>query len=157
MLDRFWVRDPDFAGQPPQERLDAVNRSLVAVALRSGGQAAGLPPHLAGGPARLGLRRPAARTQVNTDNSTSSHFTIIDVITLDRTGLLYAITRTLFEMGLSVWRAKIGTYLDQVVDVFYVTDRPGPQDRGRIAAGGDSPPPGRGDRHAGRGVRSRRR
>ena len=40
----------------------------------------------------------------------------------DRTGLLYAITRALFELGLSVWRAKIGTYLDQVVDVFYVTD-----------------------------------
>jgi [protein-PII] uridylyltransferase len=40
--------------------------------------------------------------------------------------LLYAITRTLFELGLSVARAKIGTFLDQVVDVFYVTDQ---QDR----------------------------
>ena len=70
-------------------------------------------------------RRPAPRlrTQVNTDNSTSDRYTIIDVFTLDRTGLLYAITRTLFELGLSVWRAKIGTYLDQVVDVFYVTDQ----------------------------------
>ena len=28
-------------------------------------------------------------------------------------------------MGLSVWRAKIATHLDQVVDVFYVTDRDG--------------------------------
>ena len=37
-------------------------------------------------------------------------------------GLLYAITRTLFELGLSVSTAKIGTHLDQVVDVFYVTD-----------------------------------
>ncbi len=63
---------------------------------------------------------------MNIDNNTSRRFTIIDVITLDRTGLLYAITRTLFEMELSVWRAKIGTFLDQVVDVFYVTDR---QDR----------------------------
>ena len=36
---------------------------------------------------------------------------------------MYAITRTLFELGLSVARAKIGTYLDQVVDVFYVTDQ----------------------------------
>jgi [protein-PII] uridylyltransferase len=40
-------------------------------------------------------------------------------------GLLYTITRTLFEMGLSVALAKIGTYLDQVVDVFYVTDQAG--------------------------------
>ncbi len=63
---------------------------------------------------------------MNIDNSTSSRFTIIDIFTHDRTGLLYAITRTLFELGLSVARAKIGTFLDQVVDVFYVTDQ---QDR----------------------------
>jgi [protein-PII] uridylyltransferase len=43
-----------------------------------------------------------------------------------RIGLLYTITRTLYELGISVHRAKIGTYLDQVVDVFYVTDE---QDR----------------------------
>ena len=40
-------------------------------------------------------------------------------------GLLYTITRTLFELELSVSVAKIGTYLDQVVDVFYVTDQDG--------------------------------
>ena len=43
----------------------------------------------------------------------------------DQMGLLYTITRTLFELGLSVSLAKIGTYLDQVVDVFYVTDQNG--------------------------------
>ena len=69
---------------------------------------------------------PGVPTRVNIDNSTSDRFTIIDIFTHDRTGLLYAITRTLFELGLSVGRAKIGTFLDQVVDVFYVTDR---QDR----------------------------
>ncbi len=57
------------------------------------------------------------------DNTTSAVFTILDIFTLDRRGLLYAITRTIFELGLSVGRAKIGTYLDQVVDVFYVTDQ----------------------------------
>jgi [protein-PII] uridylyltransferase len=41
---------------------------------------------------------------------------------MDRMGLLYTITRQLFDLGLSVHRAKIGTHLDQVVDVFYVTD-----------------------------------
>ena len=64
-------------------------------------------------------------TRVQIDNSTSDRFTIIDVFACDRLGLLYAITRTLFEMGLSVSVAKIGTYLDQVVDVFYVTERDG--------------------------------
>ena len=35
------------------------------------------------------------------------------------------IARTLFDMKLSVGVAKIGTYVDQVVDVFYVVDQKG--------------------------------
>ena len=66
---------------------------------------------------------PKPQIRVNTDNSTSDRYTIIDVFAYDRTGLLYAVTRTFFELGCSVWRAKISTYLDQVVDVFYVTDQ----------------------------------
>ena len=51
--------------------------------------------------------------------------TIIDVFTSDRTGLLYGVSRVIFELGLEVRFAKIGTHLDQVVDVFYVTDENG--------------------------------
>ena len=102
-----------------------VERSLVQ-ALRS---PSGQPPTFrrtwqVGG--HRPVRVPGVPTRVNIDNSTSGRFTIIDIFTHDRTGLLYAITRTLFELGLSVGRAKIGTFLDQVVDVFYVTDQ---QDR----------------------------
>jgi len=60
---------------------------------------------------------------VQLDNHSSARCTILDVFAIDRPGLLYAIARELFELGLSAWRAKIGTFLDQVVDVFYVTDR----------------------------------
>ena len=35
------------------------------------------------------------------------------------------LTRTLYDLGLSVDVAKISTHLDQVVDVFYVTTREG--------------------------------
>ncbi len=35
------------------------------------------------------------------------------------------ITRAIFDLGLSVHAAKISTKLDQVVDVFYVTDQAG--------------------------------
>jgi [protein-PII] uridylyltransferase len=68
------------------------------------------------------------------DNTTSDRYTIIDVFTHDRLGLLYTISRQLFELGLSVWLAKIGTHLDQVVDVFYVTDMAGAKlcDAGRL-------------------------
>jgi UTP:GlnB (protein PII) uridylyltransferase len=34
---------------------------------------------------------------------------------------LYAVARAIFDTGLSVRSAKIGTYLDQVVDAFHVT------------------------------------
>ena len=61
-------------------------------------------------------------TRVRFDNDTSEKCTVIDVFAHDRKGLLYAITRALHESGVSVAVAKIGTYLDQVVDVFYVTD-----------------------------------
>ena len=40
-------------------------------------------------------------------------------------GLLYAISRAIFELRLDVHYAKVGTFLDQVVDVFYVTDASG--------------------------------
>jgi [protein-PII] uridylyltransferase len=61
-------------------------------------------------------------TQVRIDNDTSDRATVIAVFTYDRMGLLYSIAKSLFDLGLSVTRAKIGTRLDQVVDVFYVTD-----------------------------------
>jgi [protein-PII] uridylyltransferase len=61
-------------------------------------------------------------TQVKIDNTTAEQHTIIDIFANDQLGLLYVITRTLFALELSVCLAKIGTYLDQVVDVFYVTD-----------------------------------
>jgi [protein-PII] uridylyltransferase len=60
---------------------------------------------------------------VTIDNSTADRFTIIATFAYDRMGLLYAIAREVFELGLSVSKAKIGTHLDQVVDVFYVTDQ----------------------------------
>jgi len=123
VLDRFWVIDPDFAGQPPPERLEQVNRALVN-SLRTGGP----PPTFRRTWTMGGSKRPTlahAQTRVLVDNRTSRAYTVIDVFTVDRRGLLYAITRALFELGYSVWRAKIGTYLDQVVDVFYVTDQQG--------------------------------
>ena len=64
-------------------------------------------------------------TEVKIDNETSDKFTIIDVFTDDRQGLLWVIARTLFELDLSIHAARIATRLDQVVDVFYVTESQG--------------------------------
>jgi [protein-PII] uridylyltransferase len=61
-------------------------------------------------------------TQVRLDNSTSDRYTIVTIFSYDRLGLLYSITHALYMLGLSVRVAKVSTYLDQIVDVFYVTD-----------------------------------
>ena len=65
------------------------------------------------------------RPDVLTDNDSSDFFTLIEVFASDRVGLLYEITRTLFELGLDVRIAKISTKADQIADVFYVRDLEG--------------------------------
>lgn len=124
VLDRFAVHDPDYADEPPSERLADIKRSLLDALQSPTSQPPAFRRTWQVGTHRV-VRVPGVPTRVNIDNSTSSDFTIVDIFTHDRTGLLYTVTRALFELGLSVGRAKIGTYLDQVVDVFYVTDRRG--------------------------------
>ncbi|MFQ5667455.1 MAG: [protein-PII] uridylyltransferase [Candidatus Binatia bacterium] len=68
---------------------------------------------------------PRVGTDVEVDNEVSTHFTVLDVYTQDRVGLLFAIAHTLFHLGLSIHLAKITTNIDQVLDVFYVTDAEG--------------------------------
>jgi [protein-PII] uridylyltransferase len=60
--------------------------------------------------------------RITVDNSSSSFFTIIEVVTYDFPGLLFNITDALFNCDLNIWVAKIATKADQVVDVFYVRD-----------------------------------
>jgi [protein-PII] uridylyltransferase len=125
VLDRFFVSDMDYSEEPPPERIDEVNQALVAALCNSNDA----PPTFR----RLWSAEPTAATesvgllpvQVRVDNSTSEQYTILDIFAHNQMGLLYTITLVMFELGLSVHVAKIGTYLDQVVDVFYVTDRDG--------------------------------
>jgi [protein-PII] uridylyltransferase len=66
-----------------------------------------------------------APTRVEIDNEVSEIYTVIDVYTTDRIGLLYTITSTLASMDLSIHTAKVSTKVDQAVDVFYVADLDG--------------------------------
>jgi [protein-PII] uridylyltransferase len=125
IFDRFFVRDPDFPEEPPAARIDHVCRALVASLKQPDGQQPTFRRLWRSSEQRRHESLSPLPTQVRIDNSTSDRCTIIDVFAADRMGLLYAISRTLFELNLSVSVAKIGTYLDQVVDVFYVTERDG--------------------------------
>ncbi|MFO0939196.1 MAG: [protein-PII] uridylyltransferase [Pirellulales bacterium] len=123
--DRFLVEDPEFVGGPPSGRIQAVCDAIRA-ALNPEKNA---PPVFAkkwskvSGKAAEELK--TQPTQVRFDNSTSDQYTIITLFAYDRMGLLYSVSKVLFEMQLVLNYAKISTHLDQVVDVFYVSDLQG--------------------------------
>ncbi|ETX30946.1 PII uridylyl-transferase [Roseivivax isoporae LMG 25204] len=61
-------------------------------------------------------------TSIAFDNDGSDIYTIIEVDTRDRPGLLYDLTRTLAGQNIYIASAVIATYGEQVVDSFYVKD-----------------------------------
>ena len=61
-------------------------------------------------------------THITFDNEGSEIYTIIEVDTRDRPGLLYDLTRTLANTNVYIASAVIATYGEQVVDTFYVKD-----------------------------------
>lgn len=66
--------------------------------------------------------RPRKVSEVIIDNAQSDFFTVIQVYTTDKIGLLYDITSVLYEHNLDIKFAKIGSKGDMVADFFYVKD-----------------------------------
>ena len=61
-------------------------------------------------------------TTITFDNDGSEIYTIIEVDTRDRPGLLYDLTKTLADNNVYIASAVIATFGAQVVDSFYVKD-----------------------------------
>jgi [protein-PII] uridylyltransferase len=116
-LDTFWVQD--LAGRP-FDRPDKLAKLAVIFENVLTGD---LKPHRE-------LARPSAfpsRTRVFTvvprvlvDNNASRSHTVVEVNGRDRPGLLFELTRELTRLNLQISSAKISTYGEKVVDVFYV-------------------------------------
>ncbi len=125
IIDVYRVRDADHAGDIPTWRVDDVAKAIrkvlrgetdVETLLKSRGRFA---VQATSGPvSNLPMR-------VVVDNESSDRYTVVDVFAHDRPGLLYAITRAMYEQKLNVVLAKIATHFDQVLDVFFVTDAAG--------------------------------
>ena len=116
-LDTFWVQD--LAGGA-FDRADKLARLAVTFEDVLTGD---LKPHreLARPPAfpsRMQVFTVAPRVLV--DNQASALHTVIEVNGRDRPGLLFELTRELTRLNLQVSSAKISTYGEKVVDVFYV-------------------------------------
>ena len=125
IIDVYRVRDADHSGEIPTWRVDEVAVAIrkvlrgetdVETLLKSRGRFA--VQATMGPVSDLPMR-------VVVDNESSDRYTVIDVFAHDRPGLLYAITRALYEQKLSVLLAKIATHFDQVIDVFFVTESNG--------------------------------
>jgi [protein-PII] uridylyltransferase len=69
-----------------------------------------------------GLAGSGIAASIDFDNDSSDAFTIIDVTGPDRVGLLYRITRALYDLNLDIGSAKIVTEGARVMDSFYVID-----------------------------------
>jgi|HubBroStandDraft_4_1064222.scaffolds.fasta_scaffold04445_4 [protein-PII] uridylyltransferase len=116
-LDTLWVQDREGG---PFDRPDKLAKLAFTFENVLTGD---LKPHIE-------LERPPAfpsRTSVFTvpprvlvDNQASRFHTVVEVNGRDRPGLLYELTRELTRLNLQVSSAKISTYGEKVVDVFYV-------------------------------------
>lgn len=68
---------------------------------------------------------PPVATEVVLDNHTSASQTLVEVVTRDRPGLLFTLSRIFHALGLTIAVAKINTEGTRVIDVFYVTELDG--------------------------------
>jgi [protein-PII] uridylyltransferase len=61
-------------------------------------------------------------SKIEFDNDISSTYTVVDVYTEDKLGLLYNLLSVFEKLNISVVKAKISTDVDRVVDSFYIMD-----------------------------------
>lgn len=118
-LDMLWVQDPDGTAIREERRIrrleDMIRKVLAGEVL---------PPDAIESRQRRERRADAftVAPQVFIDNDASDDYTVIEVNGLDRPGLVHALARALFHLGLTIGSAHITTYGERAVDVFYVKD-----------------------------------
>jgi [protein-PII] uridylyltransferase len=120
-VDVFSVRVPTEGPLGIERALPRLRRDLDAVATGT------VDPEslLRRAPARRDRPGPRIPTTVAVDHRASPTHTVVEVVTLDRPALLFALANALYRLGLSVAVAKIATEGARVTDVFYVTDAVG--------------------------------
>ncbi len=121
LCDRFLVEDQDMAGEPSRARLEKIASMLKEAALRPVSFERLFKKHRRYQSNEDSEPISDQQSYVSIDNTTSESATIIDVFAHDLPGLLFTLSKALYDLDLSVTLARITTHVDQVVDVFYVT------------------------------------
>ena len=122
VFDVFHVRRDGRDTDPLDERgLEHVRRDLTDL-LKGKVSAQELLDRVQRTPSWAQRHTPEVQTEVTVDNAVSRRFTVVDVFTRDRLGLLHVISKTLHEQGLSIALSKISTEGEKAADVFYVQE-----------------------------------
>lgn len=121
----FFLTDRDFEGTAAAGRCDEIKRSVERVLEQPTDDLAQPRRKWGEQPTKPDLDELREQTRVIIDNATADHATIIDVFAYDQPRLLYTIAKKLYQMELDIRFAKIASHIDQVVDVFYVTNSEG--------------------------------
>lgn len=114
----FWVQDSD--GAPYEKSRLTRLRSMISKTLK--GDLVAREELQSRGKIKKRERDFNVPTVITFDNTGSDIYTIIEVDTRDRLGLLHDLTKTLSTNNISIASAVIATYGEQAVDVFYVKD-----------------------------------
>ena len=114
----FWIQDDD--GSPYEAARLTRLRKLISQTLK--GEVVAREAFKSKDKIKKREKEFIVPTEITFDNEGSEIFTIIEVDTRDRPGLLHDLTRTLSDNSISTSSAIIATYGEQAVDSFYVKD-----------------------------------
>ncbi len=114
----FWVQDTD--GKPYEKSRLARLRTMINKTLK--GEVVAREALKSRDKIKKRERDFNVPTVITFDNTGSDIYTIIEVDTRDRDGLLFDLTKTLSNSNIYIASAVIATYGVQAVDVFYVKD-----------------------------------
>ena len=123
--DSFWVDDPDHPDEVPPHRVDSVCKRVCSLL---DDPSKPIPPYRRTWGTSSKKQSQSVfvlPTNVVFDNATADQFTIICLFAYDQVGLLHRIAKELANLRLVLHFAKIDTHLDQIADVFYVTEEGG--------------------------------
>ncbi|MGD0835318.1 MAG: [protein-PII] uridylyltransferase [Polyangia bacterium] len=122
-LDIFRIRKEPDGAVTDERRIDAIRRDMEAVLSGQVTVESLVAARPRSAPLYQRAKPKVPATQVNVDNDASRTFTIVEVFTEDKAGVLYTIAHTLAEQGVDIHRSRVGVAADRVADIFYVRDK----------------------------------